>query len=601
MRALLTALALTLAGCGPEPSAVAPPPAPPPPPTASAAPAPPRAPGVVTVLYTSDEHGWLFGHGDGDKARGGAAEAMTRWIADEGHCLPVRAPAASTPTLPATNASATSNTPARLIATNGPATSSPATSIAPVATSPTTTNPFATSTPAAPVFAIAPAGPTCTDPSTLLLSGGDNFTGPAVSSFFRGLPMAEAMARMGYVASAFGNHEYDFDRDAFEVNRDASGIAYLAANVRVLPGARDPGLRPSLLVERRGLRIGVVGVATESTPRAAMPSRFEGLAFDPPEPALDRAIGDTYAQGADAVVLVAHACEDELTPIVERHPEWRVAFVGLGHCHRRSRAEAAGAAVVMPGWRLDAYARVRIAIDPGRPVRERVTSVDAALVDVRLPAGLAPDAGIAALRDAAKTKLDAALGVTIGHSAAGMDDDSEAMGRWITRALREELRVDVAVNNTSSIRQSLSKGPITKASVHSVLPFENEVYTLKITGAALARLLTQRAFVVAGAKRVEVPGKTTKSGKPAHEVRLDSGALVDPAKTYTVALTDFLYDVGKYFDFKAADPSPTRTGIDWRAPIIAWTARLATTEKSPLEAKLGGSTKPPPRKKKPKK
>jgi 5'-nucleotidase/UDP-sugar diphosphatase len=286
---------------------------------------------------------------------------------------------------------------------------------------------------------------------------------------------------------------------------------------------------------------------------------------------------------------------------VERHPEWRVAFVGLGHCHRRSRAEAAGAAVMMPGWRLDTYARVRLAIDPARPSRERVTSVDAELVDVRLRDGLSPDPGIAALRETARRDLDAALGATIGFSATGMDDDSEAMGRWITRALREELRVDVAVNNTSSIRQSLAKGPITKASVHSILPFENEVYTVKITGAALARLVAERAFVVAGATRVEVPGKTTKSGKPAHEVRLDGGALVDPAKTYTVALTDFLYDVGKHFDFKAADPSPRHTGVDWRAPIIAWTTRLATTDKSPLEAKLGGSTKPPPRKKKPKK
>ena len=32
--------------------------------------------------------------------------------------------------------------------------------------------------------------------------------------------------------------------------------------------------------------------------------------------------------------VLAHECADRLTPIFERHPEWRVAFVGAAHCHR---------------------------------------------------------------------------------------------------------------------------------------------------------------------------------------------------------------------------------------------------------------------------
>ncbi|MEZ4308245.1 MAG: hypothetical protein R3F14_09400 [Polyangiaceae bacterium] len=251
----LLAAALTFAACRPE---ATPPPARPSAPPATAPtsqPAPPpdkRAPARVTILYTSDEHGWLYGQGEGPKLRGGAAEALARWITDDAHC-PLRAP------------------------------------------DPT-------------------AGEPCKDPATLLLSGGDNFTGPAVSTYFRGLPMAQAMARMGYVASAFGNHDYDFERPAFDANRAASGVRYLAANIRAKDPAKDPGFPPFLLVERRRLRIGIVGLATEKTPQEAAPSRFEGLAFDPPGPALDRAVTAAYAAGADTVVLLAHACEDEAHP-----------------------------------------------------------------------------------------------------------------------------------------------------------------------------------------------------------------------------------------------------------------------------------------------
>lgn len=537
-RWLIVALPIALAGCPAEPT-----PAPKPPPPAvtttslaTAAQAPPREPATITILYTSDEHGWLFGHGEGEKARGGAAEALAEWLSDDGFC-PLPSPGAG-------------------------------------------------------------AIGACRDPSTVLLSGGDNFTGPAVSSYFRGAPMAEAMARMGYVASAFGNHEYDFEREAFDANRKASRVPYLAANVRVLDPAKDPGVLPSMMVERRHLKIGVVGIATENTPKEALPSRFEGLAFDPPEPALGRAVDAAYEGGADAVVVIAHACDDEMAPVIERHPEWRLAFVGLGHCHRRERKEIGGVPVIMPAWRLDAYARVKIAIDPAKPVRERVTNVDAELVDVKARDGLAPDASIVAIRDAAQTKLDAALGATIGFTESGMDDDSDAMGAWITRAMREEMGVDVAVTNRSGVRQSLAKGAITKASVYSILPFENAIYTLKVKGAALVRLLGERELFVSGAKRVEGKGKATKSGKKAvHEAVLDSGKKVDPEATYTVATTDYLYDVSKDFNFKAADPSPTRTGTDWRLPICAWTEKAKTTAKAPLEKKVGGSTKPPPRKK----
>src|SRR3972149_11171560 len=47
----------------------------------------------------------------------------------------------------------------------------------------------------------------------LILSGGDNWTGPAISTWFQGLGMVEVMNAMGYAASAIGNHEFDFGLD----------------------------------------------------------------------------------------------------------------------------------------------------------------------------------------------------------------------------------------------------------------------------------------------------------------------------------------------------------------------------------------------------
>ena len=50
----------------------------------------------------------------------------------------------------------------------------------------------------------------------LILSGGDNWTGPAVSTWFKGESMLEVMNEIGYAASAIGNHEFDFTVDVLK-------------------------------------------------------------------------------------------------------------------------------------------------------------------------------------------------------------------------------------------------------------------------------------------------------------------------------------------------------------------------------------------------
>src|SRR5262249_53104571 len=134
----------------------------------------------------------------------------------------------------------------------------------------------------------------CTDPSTILISGGDNFTGPAVSTFFNGEPMAQAMHRMGYAVAVFGNHDFDFGRAQFIKNRARSGVTYVSANMHVEDAsiAAEMKLPPFVVVERRGARIAIVGVTTDQTLTQAKASKFKGIDFEGEELAIDHAVGE---------------------------------------------------------------------------------------------------------------------------------------------------------------------------------------------------------------------------------------------------------------------------------------------------------------------
>lgn len=488
------------------------------------------APTVVTLLYTSDEHGWVLPtvekQGEGNEAgrvRGGAAELLGRLVAHEGHCPGKPPPGIAPPP--------------------------------------------------------GPPPPGCADPGTLLLSGGDNWTGPAISSFFAGAPMAEAMARMGYAASAFGNHELDFGAGAFAKNRAIAGYPYLAANLRREASAPiDLDVRPFVTLERRGVQIAVVGAVTEECLTAAKASHYAGYAVDRIEPSLAREIPRAWESGADAVVLVAHECPDELEPMVARHPEWRLSFVGGGHCHRVVQKSVGGVPLVSPGWKLQSYVRVRLAVDRSRPPRERVVSVEPRMIEVahaRADAPAAPDPAIAEATRAWQAKLDAALGEPIGFTATGLAHRSPEIGRWVTGAWRAELGVDVAIVNRGGLRQALPEGAITKASVYSVLPFDNTIVVLTLSGSDLVAELANGEAIAAGVRKGPGGAWIEESGRP-----------IDPDARYRIATIDFLYQGGSGFGFRRRDPAAEETGIDWRAPVIEWTKKRGTSAAAPLERLL---------------
>jgi 2',3'-cyclic-nucleotide 2'-phosphodiesterase (5'-nucleotidase family) len=61
----------------------------------------------------------------------------------------------------------------------------------------------------------------------LVLSGGDMWTGPAISSWFNGDSAAEVMDLMGYQAAAAGNHEFDFGLDVLRRPAKNAGFPFL--------------------------------------------------------------------------------------------------------------------------------------------------------------------------------------------------------------------------------------------------------------------------------------------------------------------------------------------------------------------------------------
>src|SRR5262249_13150374 len=185
----------------------------------------------------------------------------------------------------------------------------------------------------------------------------------------------------------------------------------------------------------------------------------------------------------------------------------------------------------------------------------------------------APDPELAARLQTWKQKHDEALGEKLVYTRGGIDANSQTLFTWYGRAIRERAGADVAVLNRKGFRGGVQPGPITAASVYSVMPFDNSIMTVKVKGKDLITILENPAAVYDGA--VKKGNSWTVKGKA-----------LEPDATYTVATFESLYLGGDNFRFERLDPNPNETGVVAQTPVIEWTRKQGTTQDKPLESIL---------------
>ena len=98
------------------------------------------------------------------------------------------------------------------------------------------------------------------DENTVLLSSGDMWQGSFESNATRGMIITDWMNELDFVSMTLGNHEYDWGEEYIEKNAEAAEFPFLAINVyEKSTGERVDYCAPSVLIERDGIKIGIIG------------------------------------------------------------------------------------------------------------------------------------------------------------------------------------------------------------------------------------------------------------------------------------------------------------------------------------------------------
>lgn len=162
-------------------------------------------------------------------------------------------------------------------------------------------------------------------------------------------------------------------------------------------------------------------------------------------------------------------------------------------------------------------------------------------------------------------KVDEVLSQEIGETKKVILSDNvrkqeTALGNMVADAMvwyTKNLKTDFAVQNGGGIRASIPEGKIQKKVIYEVLPFDNSIITLELSGQQVQKLFDYIATIPSGKGAFaqvsgEVKFTLNYSTKKCENI-LINGKPIDPDKTYVVATNSYMASDGDdYAVFKTA-------------------------------------------------
>ena len=411
-----------------------------------------------------------------------------------------------------------------------------------------------------------------TNPNTLIVHAGDMVGGSSpVSALLQDEPTVEMMESIGFDVGTVGNHEFDEGVDEMlrlikggdhangTPNYDGIDFPMVAANVEYKDSG-DLVLDPYTIKEVDGAKIGFIGVATTETPNMIISKGNEHIRFTDEAEAINKYVPELQEQGVEAIVVLAHvpgsqagqSASGEIATIATKVND-AVDVIFAAHNHVKLNAVVDNKLIVQAWEYGKAFADVDLEIDR---VSGDIVKKSAEIVDV-VQAGNTPDPEVNTILnnylEEVGPKLNEVIGVSGseiagGYTKKGIIGDNP-LGNLIADGMAAAMESDFALMNGGGIRDDLNAGDITWNELFNIQPFGNTLAKLEVTGSELRAIINSQFSSYGPDVSIAGFSYTWDSTKGSYgeviDIYLPDGSKLDPNKTYTVTVNNYMYPHSK--------------------------------------------------------
>jgi 2',3'-cyclic-nucleotide 2'-phosphodiesterase (5'-nucleotidase family) len=374
---------------------------------------------------------------------------------------------------------------------------------------------------------------------TLFLAAGDMIQGNNWANLSQGKSSIESMNTMKFDAMVVGNHEFDFGQAVLKERIEEATFPVLGANVIGLNS-----LKPYVIKNLGGLSVAVIGVVTGDTPVTTHPKNVTGLQFLSPEDTVEKYVRELRGE-SNIIVVLSHtgfSADIDLAKKVEG-----IDVIVGGHSHTKLEKPAiVGKTFVVQAFEHGkALGVLDLTLEDGRIVKA------GGRLDPIKPTEKENKA-VGAVVETYQQKVDAVMNETVGEALADLDGvhvrlQETNLGNLITDVMRKTAGSDVAIINGGTIRTSIKQGPVKVSHVYAVVPFDNYIVAIKLTGQQIRDTLEHGVSAIEEeeGRFPQVSGlifaydRNSPKGARVKEVFVAGQPLVAD-KEYTVTTNDFL-------------------------------------------------------------
>ncbi|MEQ1643374.1 MAG: 5'-nucleotidase C-terminal domain-containing protein [Pyrinomonadaceae bacterium] len=393
------------------------------------------------------------------------------------------------------------------------------------------------------------------NPNTIFTLGGDTLSPSVETRTYKGAQMIDAWNAVGLDYAVFGNHEFDIKTVDLLTRMKESKFTWLGANVVDTKTKKIFADTPPYVIrEIGGVKIGIIGLLLPETKQTS--SMEDSLTVTDYCTTAKKLVREMrIKKKVNAVVGLTHlfmAQDKKLAACAD------FDLILGGHEHTLLQSSSNGT----PIFKMTADARELGKFNLNFNAKtKRLESFDWEIIPVTDQIADAPE--FAPIFEKYRGLLEQ-LAVNVGATSVELDALSQSVrqketniGNFVADSYRDAVKADIGFVNGGSIRADLTyqPGPLTKRDVLSILPFNNPIVKVEVSGKLLKQIL-EHGVARSGPGEDNEPGRFPQvSGvrfiydpsKPAG-ARISTitvvGQPLDEAKTYSIATSDFLVSRG---------------------------------------------------------
>lgn len=453
----------------------------------------------------------------------------------------------------------------------------------------------------------------------LLLDTGDIFQGTLVGTKSEGEAVMRFMNEVKYDAWVLGNHEFDLGRHVTEKLLKQAEFPTLSANTFDITNGDTTQFAGTYIIKQYGpLKVGIIGITTTGTERASFAENVRNLYFAPETTTLEKYRDSLRALGCNVIVAACHlglpfdrwdAWDD-----LERHEKegWKSDYVrnSFELARRVPGIDILYAGDIHVGYVepwvdpvthtpcFQGYGRgtnlmaVEFEFDSatGQLLGWKNFSDESTLITL-FSDQFPRDRNIAETIDTVVARIEVGFNDRIGEAEqpiTRIGEAESALGNLVCDAMLWRLKGDIAITNKGGVRTDLPGGNLTPQDVFNVLPFDNTLGAVEVTGTFIKEMIEDKVAyggsgLYVGGMRVKVD-RTRERGDRVVLLEI-GGKPVELEKNYRLVTTDYLLEGNSGMEKLSAlrSQAAVESGVYMREAIIEY-IKVHT----PLRPKLDG-------------